>query len=345
MAASVYLFTGPEFGEKNDKIDSIKSDLQKKLGDVEFYRWYASENSVEEVISQLQSGSLFSSASCVILRDAELIKKKDEIEQLQKWIESSSDSDNALILVSDEISVDSKLDKIIPPANKKIFWGMDENKKEDWIRNFFKKGSFGVSLGIENEAIDLILDMVENDTASLRTECSRFFFCFPNEHILSVADVEKILTHNREESAFTLFDSMTEINLNPAKRFENALSIIQKITLSKNSSPVLIIAGLASCFRKLSIWHTIHAGGVYLDEFALKTKGFTSKKMRQQYEKASKIWNLGQTASIVALLSECDMEMRASGTALQNTQLFMLIYEIVIRGGIPFSKYENSYEI
>ena len=32
MPASVYLFTGPEFGEKNDAIDSMKSDFKKKFG-------------------------------------------------------------------------------------------------------------------------------------------------------------------------------------------------------------------------------------------------------------------------------------------------------------------------
>lgn len=345
MAASVYLFTGPEFGEKNDKIDSIKADLKKNLGDVEFYRWYASETSVEEVVAQLQSGSLFSSASCIVFRDAELIKKKDDLELLQKWITSSSDSDNVLILVSDEISVDSKLDKLIPASNKKIFWGMTEDKKEEWLRNFFKKGDFGVSLGIEEDAVTLILEMINNDTASLRAECSRFFLCFPNGHILSVADVEKLLAHNREESAFTLFDAMLDANVAPAKRLENSLAILQKITLSKNSSPVAVIAGLASCFRKLSLWQTIHAGGVYLDDFALKTKGFTSKKMRTQYETAARIWNPGQVASILALLSESDMEMRSSPVALQNTEFFMLVYEIVMRGGAPFSKYIDSFEI
>lgn len=341
MAASVYLFTGPEFGEKNDKIDSLKSELQQKFGDVEFYRWYASENSIVETISQLQSGSLFSSASCVILREAELIKKKDELEELEKWIQSSSDSQNVLILVSDEISVDSKLDKLISPANKKVFWGMDENHKEDWIRNFFKKGNFGVCLGIEDDAISLILEMIENDTASLKSECSRFFFCFPNGHVLSVGDVEKILAHNREESAFTLFESMTDLNIDSSKRLEVALSIVQKISLTKNSSPVLLIAGLTSCFRKLSLWHSIHSAGVYLDDFALKTKGFTSKKMRMQYSRASKIWNFGQTAAIIALLSESDMEMRSSGSVLQNIQIFKLIYEIIIKKGIPCSKYEG----
>lgn len=335
MAVSIYLFTGPEFGEKNDAIDSIKADLKKKFGDVEFSRCYASENKVNEVVSNLQSGSLFASASCVIFREAELLKKKEDIELLESWIKSASESTSTLILVSDENKVDSKLDKLIPVSNKRQFWGLDENRKEAWIRDFFKKNGFG----IEEDAINLILEMVENDTASLRSECSRFFFCFEQKHIVSVADVEHILSHNREESAFTLFNSMTNIENAPYRRLEVALSIIQKIFLTKNSSPVGIIAGLASCFRKLSLWHTLCSGS-YPDDFTLKTNGFSGKNMRLQYSNAAKIWNFGQTAAILALLSTKDMEIRSSGTELQSLLFSILLYEIIIKKGVACSKYE-----
>ncbi|MBR4629310.1 MAG: DNA polymerase III subunit delta [Treponema sp.] len=347
MPASVYLFTGPEFGEKNDAIDSMKSDFKKKFDEVDFYRYYASENSVDSVVSDLQSGSLFASATFAVLREAELIKKKDELESLSEWIEGAKDdSSKVLILVSDEYSVDAKLEKLIPSGNKKVFWGLDEDKKEAWIINFLKKGMYGISLGIEEAAVSLILDMVEGDTASLRSECSRFFLCFPSGYVISADDVEKILAHNREESAFTLFDAMAEINLPPVKRFENSLSILQKISLSnsKSSSPVSLLAGLVSCFRKLSLWHTIHSSGAYLGDFELKKNGFTSKKQRSQYERAARVWTFGQTAAIIALISAIDMEIRSSGTALQGTLLSLLVYSIVMKNGASCSKYETSVE-
>ena len=168
MAAQAYLFTGPEFGAKGDKIDSIKADLKKRLGDVEFSTCYVSENPVSEVVSTLQSGSLFSASSCVVYREAELIKKKDDVGALSEWLASASDSQNVLILVSDEISVDKKLEEIVPKQNRQIFWEISEDRKNAWIRDFFSKNGFG----IEDDAVSLILDMVEGDTLSLRTECS-----------------------------------------------------------------------------------------------------------------------------------------------------------------------------
>lgn len=338
MSAQVYLFTGPEFGEKNDKIDSIKTELKTKLGDVEYKVCYASDNPVSEVVSTLQSGDLFSAAICVVYREAELIKKKEDIASLDEWISSSlnnSETNNVLILVSDETSVDKKLEDIIPKSNRKIFWEMFEDRKEAWLKNFFIKNGFG----IEDEAVSLILDMIDNNTESLRTECSRFFFCYPSGSTINTNDVEKILAHNREENAFTLFDSMTEASLPQNKRFENALSIVQKILLTKNSSPVPLIAGLASCFRKLALWHTIHSGNAYLDEFALKKNGFLNKKAIAQYTRAAGIWNFNQTSSILALLSNADMDIRFFGSTFQNTQLFLLIYEIVMKNGGSCSKY------
>ena len=37
-----YLFTGPEFGEKNDALQEIRNKTEKKFGQYDFYTFYAS---------------------------------------------------------------------------------------------------------------------------------------------------------------------------------------------------------------------------------------------------------------------------------------------------------------
>ena len=77
----------------------------------------------------LQSESLFTPATCVVYKSAELIKKKEDIEYLASWINSVTPNpknktprDSAvLILVSDETSIDAKITKLIPKENQKIF--------------------------------------------------------------------------------------------------------------------------------------------------------------------------------------------------------------------------------
>lgn len=340
MTSAVYLFTGTESGERNEKVAEIKAALKKKFGSSDDFVFYADDTRIAEVVDKLRTESLFTPATFIVLRNAEQIKNKDDIELLSDWIKSAiakkNDQSAILILESNENSIDAKIEKLIPKENKKIFWEMFENRKEQWLSAFFRKNGYS----IENDAIETILDLVENNTDNLRSECGIFFLCFPKDHKITASDVTRILSHNREESAFTLFDAMCDSQLQAKTRLENALLILQKILLTKNNSFVMIIAGLSSCFRRLSVWNEIHAEGKSPDEITLRSSGFASKTARTQYSKAARIWSASQAAAISALLAKTDMEIRSSGNLFQFTQLTMMIYEIVIKNGAYCSIYE-----
>lgn len=325
---SVYLYTGPEAGMRNDAVLAIKESMKKKFGQVEEYLFYAYETPPSEYIAILESESLFSSSTCVVVKGAEAIKKKDEVDSLLKWISFSASDAAVLILISDEISVDSKIEKAIPQGNKKIFWEMSEDRTISWLNNYFSKNGYRIT----EEAASLIFDMLENNTETLKNECSRFFICFPKDHIIDSDDVDAILTHNREENAFSLFNTMSEEGEDPSRCLEKSLEILQKIRLSKDSSSVLIIAGLASCFRKLIIWQKLAASGK-ADDFNLKINGFSSKKMKSQYGRAARIWSQGQSLAILALLSSTDVDLRSGGALLEDVILQKMLYEIIFKKG------------
>ena len=345
MSIPVYLYTGPEFGERNDAVNLLKADFKKKFGSVDEYLYYATDTSVATVVSMLQSESLFESATCVVYKSAELVKKKEDIELLASWINSiTPDSKNKtpkdssmLILVSDETSVDSKLSKIVPKENQKVFWVMFENRRVPWLKDFFRKNGYQ----IQEEAAELILELVENNTESLKSECSRFFTLFKQGTEITVDDVDKILADTREETPFTLFGAMTDSSNRPEKRLENSLSILQKIRLSKENKSPAIIAGLAFCFRKLLSYHELCSAGMP-DEFTLKKAGFASSMIRQQYAKASKLWTYGQTLAILAGLSDTDMTIRNTGSAVENSCLELMLYSIIIKKGSSVQSYQED---
>lgn len=336
MATPLYLFTGPEIGIKNEQVETIKSSLVKKFGEIEQFLLYASDSKIEDIVAKLRSDSLFVPATCIVLREAELIKKKEDIALISSWAESNR-TNSVLILVSDEISIDSKLDKLVPKENKKIFWEMDENRLGDWIRTFFRKNGYK----IEHDAVGAILELTESNTEALKAECERFFLCFPKTHEISADDVEHILAHNREESAFSLFDAMADSASAPV-RLSNALSILQKILLTKGNSPIMITAGLASCFRRLELWHSIHSGGSYSDDNILRANGFSSRASKNQYSRASRVWTFGQCAAALASIAEIDTELRMGGQTIHETLLYLLVYELVMKNGSSCSKYESS---
>lgn len=319
----LWLFTGPEIGERNAAVEQVRAAAARQSGNLDSHSLYAQETPISEVVSLLLNGSLFADARFVVLRNAELIKKKDELELLASWAESAAkDTLSYLVLVSDEIGVDKKLEALVPKDNKRIFWEMFENRKEQWVTDFFRKAG----LSVEPEATATILELVENNTDALKTACSRFPLFFESGHRVTEQDALDLLEHNREESPFSLFDAMAKGDL------DASLGIWKKLSLSKESSPVQLIAGLTYCFRKLSDWHRLAATGA-MDDFSLKKAGFSGKRAIDQYRLASRRWDAEATARTLALLAGTDLELRSSGTGLQGVQIELFIYSAVMHGG------------
>ena len=337
MSAPLYLFSGPEFGERAEAVAAVKDSLKKKFGSLEAYTYYSVETDPQGALVQLYSESLFSASTCVVYNGAEAIKKKEDIDKIASWAKSAGDA-SVLILVSDEISCDPKLEKIVPKENRKTFWEMFEDRKIPWLKNYFSKNSFS----IDDDACEEILDLVENNTQALKSECSRFFICFEPGTRITVQNVDQLIEHNREESAFTLFDAIAESSKSAEDRLETALGILQKIRLSKESSSVTILSGLAYSFRRLEAWHMLQREGLS-DEFSLKTRGFASKKSRSQFSSAARVWSLGQTVAIKALIARVDMQIRSSGTGMEDTLLQTLLYSIVITKGASLAVWEDGW--
>ena len=322
MAATspIYLYTGPEFGKRNEAVDAVKAAHKKQFGVIDEHSFYLLETPLSEVMTILQSGTLFSDGVCVVCRNADLIKKKDEIQMIADWLQNP-DPSAILILVSDEVAVDSKLEKLVPTPNRKKFWEMFESDKLPWVTSYFSKNGYRIEQG----AAKLILELIENNTQSLAAECSRFFVLFPKDHEITEADVDSVLTHSREENAFSLFRELAN-SADPAPvRLEKGLQILQKIRLSKENSSVMIIAGLASCFRKLQDWHRRGEAAV------------PQSTLQKQYRSAAKVCSLRQAAAILAVLASTDMEIRSGGSQMEDILLQKMLYEIVIKGGAQLS--------
>ncbi len=324
--APVWLLTGPEIGERNAALAEIRKTAARS-GELDAHLLYAGDVRMGEVVSLLQNGSLFAAARFVVLKGAEAIKKKEDVEMLTQWISASAGAEDAtLVLVSDEIGVDRKLEAAVPKEHKRVFWELFESRKEQWISAFFRKEGFG----IDDEAVASILDLVENNTDALKTACSRLTLFFPKGHRVTEDDTLSFLSHDREESPFTLFDSMTEGDL------AGALEIVSKLSLSRESSPVQTVAGLSFCFRRLADWHRLEDSGM-TDEFSLKKAGFSSKKAVTQYRAAARRWDVAAVSRVLSLLANADAELRSSSQALHGIVMDLAVRAILSpAAGNPF---------
>ena len=76
MSVPVYLYTGPEAGEKNDQISSLKDELRKKMGDSDNFVYYGTDLNMSDVVAQLMTESLFVPATFVTIPMLNLSKTK-----------------------------------------------------------------------------------------------------------------------------------------------------------------------------------------------------------------------------------------------------------------------------
>jgi DNA polymerase-3 subunit delta len=311
-----FLFLGPEIGEKQDAIDELRSRLKGKH--FEEQSFYAGETPASAMVSVLQNGSLFSDCRLVFIKSAESLKK-EEVNPLAAYMKEPQ-NDTTLILMSESVSLAKALESAVPPANKRIFWELFENRKRDWVSGFFRREGYRIS----EDGIEAILELVENNTDALRRECSHLMLFVGKDRTLSDQDVEKWLSHTREESVFTLFSRIAEGD------FSRSVEILHTLIMAKES-PIAIMMGLASCFRKLRDYLALlGSGGANDAEF--KRIGLGSMKARRDYEQASRRYRPAAVDRCLSLTAEYDLLLRSFGTGMELLLLDRYLYKIFDTG-------------
>jgi DNA polymerase-3 subunit delta len=296
-----YIFLGPELGKKQDALDTVR----KKFAEAEETVFYAGETSCSAIAAVIQNHSLFAQTRLILVKNAEQIKKKDDIEILVSCIKTLEDG-TALILLSDELRLAAGLDDAVPKTNRQIFYELFEREKTEWLRSFFRREGFT----IDSDGIDTILEMVENNTEALGRECSRLILFLPRDKPVRAADVERWLSHSREESAFTLFSRIAAGDLS------KALESLRTLLAAKESSQS-ILAGLAWCFRKLAGYLALLETG-QPGNFELKKIGLSSPKARDDYSAAARRYNIAAAEACLALTAEYDVLLRSPVAALED---------------------------
>jgi DNA polymerase-3 subunit delta len=314
------LFLGPEIGKKQDAIEEIRRILPGDTSPPEETSFYAGETAVSQMTAALRNGSLFADSRLFLIKNAELIKKKDEVELLASYI-TAPQEDTALILISEQTSLAKGLEDAAGRENRKVFYELFENQKTEWVDSFFRRAGFRIAPG----AIETILELVENNTGALRRECSRLTLFLNKDTVIGPEEVEKWLSHTREESAFTLFSRIA------AGDFSRALESLHTLLAAKEA-PQSILAGLAWCFRKLRDYLSL-AGAGKLNDFELRKIGLSSPKARDDYARAAGRYNSAGAETCLACTAEYDILLRSSGIVFESILMDWYMYKIFQTAG------------
>ena len=274
----LFLLLGPEKGQKDQFIQNIRQSLKKKLGeDPESHKFYSFDSDMSQIISILRNGSLFSAHKIAQINNVEELKKAQDIKLLGQFC-SNMPGDVTLILVSDSVSIDKKVEKLVPPSQKKIFWEMFDNQKKSWIFKFFSDQG----MKIQPTAVDMLLEMVENNTNDLKIACAKLSFYFNIGDMISEEDIDNFVYHSKDENVFTLFEKLLH------KDLTSTLEVFSKITLSGEADPVYLIGGFLRQIRRVlkvktavSEGETLQSAFKLYDVWGKKNQRVTSEGLRK----------------------------------------------------------------
>jgi DNA polymerase-3 subunit delta len=327
---ALFLLLGPEEGEKEAFIKRLIDRIAKEIGEPpEIYRFYAFEHALAEVLSVLRNGSLFARHRIVLLRGVEEIRRKAEIEMLAEYCVRPA-PDTTLVLVSEEVGrIDDRLKKLVPRDSQQIFWELFDNQKVGWIVGFFRQRG----MEIDSEAAGFLLEMVENNTKSLRDICEKLALYLGGAVKLAegqrpasrigLQDIEELLYHSKEENVFTLFERMS------LRDFAASLEVLDKILLARETDAVQLLGGLLLQYRKLMALKLLTDQRYSLSEAFVRI-GIRGKRNQKLYADAARRYSLPELRSIVRLVAVFDRRVRELKSSLHACVLQLFVYFAVV---------------
>lgn len=326
----VYLLLGPEIGEKKVRLEAIIGALRKRYNNqVEITKFFPFDTLQGEMFTVLLNNSLFSDYQVVILEQVEDCNVQQE-NDLVEYLKNPS-SQATLILMSDDINLKQKISSQVPKKNTVIFWEMFENRKAEWVRNYFRQAGFA----IEQEAITLLLELVQNNTEALRMSAEQLIqFLAEDKSLITEEKIENYIHHTRQEDPFTLFEALAGDSLARSLEVLSQLVDYEKISL---------LALLLWQFRRLFSYLQLTSRGVPHEQACLdatiagKPTPIRGKKNQALMATLRRCYPLESLPAIILALGECDIALREAPTSMHQLLLERLMYQIQVLKGKPLN--------
>jgi DNA polymerase-3 subunit delta len=163
--------------------------------------------------------------------------------------------------------------------------------------------------------------LVENNTDALRRECFNLISFIKGQTAdgeqtvargqITASEVDKWLSHNREESAFTLFSRIAAGDLS------RALESLSVMLAAKESAPG-ILAGLAWSFRKLGDYLSLQEAGNENNSFELKKIGLSFPKLKSDIQTAARRYDMEAVEACLALTAQYDILLRSPVVVMEK---------------------------
>ncbi len=328
-----YIFYGPDAGDRLERIQNLRRKLEHTYGDELFvYRYYLSEDKVAKIISNLDNGTLFAAHTFVIINNAELLSRKDDIRAFRTLL-SKRDDTTTLIFSSDSDKLNRDLLALVKPKQQEKFEELTDSQKRHWIIDYLRKQH----IDMDDEALELFISLVSDDIHSMKQELDKLLLFVRSELpgggtagdesadgtavLLTSEPVEQYIYHSREESVFTLFSAYAQ------QDFPKALEILNKLQGGGASQETSILSRMIYHIRQLATLGNVR------DQRNLQSSDFRNARVfgphnAALYRSALNRLSTGAIQSHVLICSECEMMLRRHKSAIHRHILQLWLYNL-----------------
>lgn len=222
----------------NNKINEIKENL--KIEDISIIK-YTYYNNMDSIIEDANTKNLFGDKKLIIVENSTFINESDklDISPLETYLDNfNKDTYLIFTLISESVDTRRKIFKKIKEVGNIIPYEKIDNKFfVNYISDILKQNN----KKMEPRLIEEFLNKVGYDLGNIKNELEKLFILTNNEKI-EEEDIKSINTNNKEESLFSLIDSI--VNKEISKSIK-----LYRYFIGKNEEVIKIIAMLANKYR------------------------------------------------------------------------------------------------
>lgn|GEM_PF-7024806 len=304
------MLLGPEEGQKKAFLHKLIATLPHP----EVHTFYAEETSIEDLAVSFYNRALFSHSVVLVYKNAEYLRSKGEKQRLTSYVRDN-DASVLLVVESLQTTLPKGVEQIFPAARKKIFWELFESQKATYVARYCKEQGYH----IENDAIQMIIQLAEGVTTSLKESVEQVCSVVLEKHI-TLEHVESYVYHSRYETIFRLFDFLAQ------KDFPSSLRVLDSL-FRAHESAYNVVMRLFWQYQKVERIILLKQKGTSMAE-ALQMVGVHGKKYQATCVRlATTTKNIAYCLSIIA---EADVLLRNLVEELQHETLRLLLYYLIV---------------
>ena len=226
----IYLVTG-EKSLNNLEIDKIL----KKEKDYSLIKYDLEENSILQVVDELNTVDLFSPKKIVIVYSFSKIEKEHE-DYLVRYIEKSEDSNILILVTTEKLDERKKLTKLLKAKSKII--DTTNTNVDTYIKEELK--DYKIDFG----ALSLLKDYTNNNYNKICQEINKLKMLKLDEKVITKDDVTSVVRKSFDKNIFDFTNAINEKN--KKKMFNIYYELIEN-----KEDELKILGVLANNFRLL----------------------------------------------------------------------------------------------